>query len=411
MRANNNPRVTLDIDLQNSANQEYDASASSHTTASTVHSSSSSREDGRHSSQPLISPDGSSAMSVSVDTLDVYDEVSPGGTHRLNAYVLGKDDQRHVAQALEDVEQRTPILLHRHGGRPRKVKIHAHTVHYHEAPHYVQGNEFLVRGYRMELSWQQCLQSCFVANNEIPNIWSHFIGFLAFFSLFIWVWTPSFPIPVSVSTDPQHHILFGVFCLCVSLCCCNSTIYHIFCAMSQQMSFMLLQADYLGILAQIGGSVMLVLFYLFYCNPPFQILYLTLNGIATALGIFATTRKRFYENEARNLRASVFFLVAATSLVPAAHFFAIAPYHILFENGLDWPFYSMVLVYVLGITFFVSRIPERCCPGKFDLCLHSHSYMHCCTVIAAAFHLYGCIKLVTFIDDRDGMSCSKSWWD
>jgi adiponectin receptor len=349
----------------------------------------------------------SDASAVSVDQLDVYGETSPGGTRHLRAVIADEEDQKAVQDAIEQSQAESPILP-----RKRAVKLHAHTVHYHEAPDYCKGNTYLVKGYRVELTFADCLRSAFSRNNERSNIWSHAIGFLIFFLLLILVWTPALPWPkgASVEHDPHHRVMFTLFCACVALCCWNSTVYHTFGVLSGKMAFRLLQADYLGIIAQIGGSIMLVIYYAFYCNKDFQILYLTMNAVFSSIGIFATTRKVFFTNEARAMRATVFFLIAASSLVPVFHLFAVVPYAMISHHGLDWPFYCMVSVYLLGIFFFVTCIPERFRPGHFDCCVPSHSYMHICTVVAAGFHFYGCWHLMTYLADRDGFTCRDSYW-
>ena len=55
-----------------------------------------------------------------------------------------------------------------------------------EAPDYLQDNEYLTRGYR--INHNSCcvtVKSLFTCHNESVNIWSHLIGALCFFGFFI----------------------------------------------------------------------------------------------------------------------------------------------------------------------------------------------------------------------------------
>lgn len=44
------------------------------------------------------------------------------------------------------------------------------------------------------------------------------------------------------------------------------------------------------------------------------------------------------------------------------------------------------LIYALGAIIYMSKVPERCKPGTFDICGHSHQLFHFCVVIACFIH-------------------------
>jgi len=44
------------------------------------------------------------------------------------------------------------------------------------------------------------------------------------------------------------------------------------------------------------------------------------------------------------------------------------------------------LIYVLGAVLYMTKVPERCKPGAFDICGHSHQLFHFCVVIACFVH-------------------------
>jgi len=54
------------------------------------------------------------------------------------------------------------------------------------------------------------------------------------------------------------------------------------------------------------------------------------------------------------------------------------------------------LIYILGATIYMLRVPERWRPGTFDLCGASHQIFHFCVIIACCIHFYG--NVITFRD-------------
>ena len=46
------------------------------------------------------------------------------------------------------------------------------------------------------------------------------------------------------------------------------------------------------------------------------------------------------------------------------------------------------LVYGLGALLYMTRVPERCKPGTFDMCGHSHQLFHFCVVFACCVHYF-----------------------
>jgi predicted membrane channel-forming protein YqfA (hemolysin III family) len=58
---------------------------------------------------------------------------------------------------------------------------------YHEAPYYMQDNEYIFRGYRIRFNTtKKILKSLFMIHNESVNVWSHLIGVGLFIMLIIY---------------------------------------------------------------------------------------------------------------------------------------------------------------------------------------------------------------------------------
>ena len=56
------------------------------------------------------------------------------------------------------------------------------------------------------------------------------------------------------------------------------------------------------------------------------------------------------------------------------------------------------IVYVMGGLFFITRIPEKYIPNKFDYCFHSDNNLHICALLAFIFHFCG--AFINFIIGR-----------
>ena len=59
---------------------------------------------------------------------------------------------------------------------------------YHEAPEYLQSNQYLLTGYRINYdSWGKLARTIFMLHNETVNMWSHGLAALFFICLGIYV--------------------------------------------------------------------------------------------------------------------------------------------------------------------------------------------------------------------------------
>ncbi|KAJ6822791.1 heptahelical transmembrane protein ADIPOR3-like [Iris pallida] len=172
----------------------------------------------------------------------------------------------------------------------------------------------------------------------------------------------------------------AMFCLLASSTC------HLLSCHSRRLAYIMLRLDYAGIAALIATSFYPPVYYSFMCNPFFCNLYLisiTLLGIAT---IAASLLPVFQSPEYRVIRASLFFGMGVSGVVPVIHkliMFRHRP-EALYTTGYE---VLMGTFYGLGALVYAARIPERWKPGKFDIAGHSHQLFHV-LVVAGAFTHY-----------------------
>ncbi|KAJ4962418.1 hypothetical protein NE237_022357 [Protea cynaroides] len=173
----------------------------------------------------------------------------------------------------------------------------------------------------------------------------------------------------------------AMFCLLASSTC------HLLSCHSRRLSYIMLRLDYAGIAALISTSFYPPVYYSFMCNPFFCNLYLgfiTILGIATTL---VSLLPVFQRPEFRSIRASLFFGMGLSGVVPILHKL------ILFRNhpeALHTTAYEILMgvFYGTGALVYATRIPERWKPGKFDIAGHSHQLFHVLVVAGAYTHYH-----------------------
>ena len=131
--------------------------------------------------------------------------------------------------------------------------------------------EIIWAGFRPcgQRDWLACVRSAFSLHNETTNIWTHFLGFLAFAHLFRQLFATTLPEhPAGVLDEdyfPWRAFAFG------SLACAGaSSVFHTFMNFSDVHFRRLLVLDYMGIVAQIWGGQMMATHYLLACYPGWR---------------------------------------------------------------------------------------------------------------------------------------------
>ncbi|GMH20575.1 hypothetical protein Nepgr_022416 [Nepenthes gracilis] len=316
-----------------------------------------------------------------------------------------------------------------------------------EVPEYMKDNEFIRKYYRGEWPLKQVLFSLFQWHNETLNIWTHLLGFALFLGLIVvnLVHVPqvvdlfgifrSFPkgAEMNVSHDSKSLLMgttkllnlksinhpgynyvpmemaaarwpFYIFLSGSVFCLLSSSLCHLFSCHSYNLSMQLLRMDYVGISVMIITSFFPPIYYIFQCEPHWQIIYLsgiTLMGTFTVVTLYSPTLS---SGKYRGFRAILFTSMGLFGLIPAVH-----------TSIMNWdnPKRNMILAYELfmalfylaGTGFYVTRIPERFKPGWFDIAGHSHQIFHVFVIMGALAH-YGAALI--FLDYRDIVGCDSS---
>ncbi|KAK6941703.1 AdipoR/hemolysin-III-related [Dillenia turbinata] len=329
------------------------------------------------------------------------------------------------------VSDENSMVLHNKRGKNRKKrknesqkkKTRYGLLSYHELPDHMKDNEFILNYYRVNWPLKHAFFSLFKWHNESLNafnwicavpglnrgefdasasssgsIWQIHLGTTRLIDL------RQMASQKMVSALP--HVVaerwpFFVFLGGSMFCLLSSSICHLFCCHSHHLNILLLRMDYVGIAVMIITSFFPPIYYIFQCDPIWQIIYL--SGI-TAMGVFTIITllsPALSSGKFRTFRALLFLAMGLFGLIPAIHAMVVnwheprCPITLAYES-------AMALAYITGTMFYVSRIPERFKPGWFDLAGHSHQIFHVFVVIGALAHY--CAALI-FLEWRDHVGC------
>jgi channel protein (hemolysin III family) len=198
--------------------------------------------------------------------------------------------------------------------------------------------------------------------------------------------------PQSTST-PVWPVL--IFCFGGVMCLGCSAVYHWWVGYCRHYHDALCRVDLAGISFMIWGSSVPLIYYVFIDDEFWRNAYL---GGATVL-CGATLAFTALPADVLH-RVKVYRVLAYL----AAGAFVVAP---LIHSICRWGLYSeevrryvndgyLALVgffYVFGAFIYVSRIPEKYYPGKFDLVFASHQIWHALVFAAAYVHYFGAVEL------------------
>ena len=184
---------------------------------------------------------------------------------------------------------------------------------------------------------------------------------------------------------PLYIMLISAF-----ICFGFSTSFHWFSIYSKELYSFLCRLDYAGITLLIPGSCYPPYFYFYYCEKVIGTIYLTIISTFSFIVFVCTLYPGFHGPNFRRLRGSLFLILGVSTSIPILHLAFFGKFVKGFEEKpylIFW--YIGGIVYVLGGLFFVTRIPEKYIPNKFDYCFYSHNNLHICVLLAFIFHFLG----------------------
>lgn len=276
----------------------------------------------------------------------------------------------------------------------KKVKATAGRIEivlFEDLPECFQDNPWIRSGYRqISNSASSCLHSCVTLHNETMNIYTHLVPavVLAIFQIAIQIKiTQHFP-----EATLLDRIVIGSNVLAAIITFILSASYHALLSHSWDVASLWLRIDYAGILILIVGSFFSGIYVGFYCLPTPRTFYWTMIVTFSSITATAVLHPKLQHSKYRALKAYAFMATALTGFVPIGHGLYLYGWQEMWVRS-GMPYYFLEgIIYLAGVFFFVTRIPESIWPGSFDIWCSSHQIFHVLVVAAASTHMYGVWK-------------------
>ena len=246
---------------------------------------------------------------------------------------------------------------------------------------------YIFTGYRQtDTTFIQCLKYIFVLHNDWGNFWTHFIPFIAWIC---WLYKLSFKLDFTSAYWWPLLMLWAGGC---SYAFCSSMAHCFGCKSlkARQICFMI---DYHGIsMYAFGGGVA----YYFYERPldvelfSYTSLFITMYMLISLSATLICSLSRFFWEEYRYfLRAGAYVLPYMAECFPffSRLSFCISNGNDCLTETLPYHFTAFFISHLMAF-FFVSKLPERLLPGKFDIFFHSHQLFHIAAALVTSIQFY-----------------------
>ena len=253
----------------------------------------------------------------------------------------------------------------------------------------VHRQPYILSGYRQtNISFFQCLQYALVLHNDVVNFWTHFLPLPAWL-----VWF--FALVSHYDLDLSQPYSYPLVCSWIGSCsyALFSSIAHLFSSKSLLVHEVCFMLDYLGIAMYGLGLNIAGLFYLSPSNSPFfsyTSMVLTFEVSFAVMASIIGSLSRFYWTDYRFIiRVSAFVLPYVCYIGPFLHRACICwLYGTDCIPGTSRFHFLSTLATAMAVFFYISKIPERFMPGRFDTFVQSHQFFHICCVISTSFQIH-----------------------
>ncbi|KAI6229126.1 Progestin and AdipoQ Receptor family [Aphelenchoides fujianensis] len=272
-------------------------------------------------------------------------------------------------------------------------------LHRDELPRSLWINEHIHTAYRpTKMTFGLCIRSAFQLNNETINIWSHLLGFVYFAFM---QWNTLVHVLPSIGASTTDYVVTSLSVGGSQVCMIMSTLFHTFGCIDAEQHDRWLRADVFGISAGLIGMYLSGIYLSFYCFLEAMNTYLAVLGVIVAISIYVPARSHLFQSKFWGTRIGylhlIYGLIVSFGLYPAVHWIQL---HDGFEHPhvVEWLPRLVVLFALIGVAFafYATLLPERLCPGKFDVFGCSHQWWHLFILLAMVYWHEAGVQLLTY---------------
>lgn len=191
-----------------------------------------------------------------------------------------------------------------------------------------------------------------------------------------------------------------------------STTFHLFNCSSPDSFACTARLDYSGIGIVILMSQWGMMVYAFYCwTIPFYI-FTGILGFFSIVVVVGPMFRIFHHRRFRIVRALMYVVLSV--VFPLVWWILCSVKYGVYSKLVVHIFYLgcalCYLGYAFGIFFYISRVPERIFPGKFDFAFGSHSIWHVGVIAGAALLLTSFVQVAHNIQDNSCSQLETFWY-
>jgi adiponectin receptor len=143
-----------------------------------------------------------------------------------------------------------------------------------------------------------------------------------------------------------------------------------------------------GIIVHMFGMSLYLIYAMLHCHPEVLWRAFVRIGLCFAAMSYLCTRKEFTDQKYKTVKPIPFVLLGLVLVQPMISWSTDDSIGPLSEKAevVMWCSSSWLL-FMLALGLYVSRIPERCFPGDFDLVGNSHNLFHIFVVVGSTLAL------------------------
>lgn len=254
---------------------------------------------------------------------------------------------------------------------------------------------YILGGYRRPSSsaWECFKYTLNLSSNDALNFWTHFVPFWVSLALFL---------RASQSIDFLDVHYSPLLCLWAGtlayLLC--SSVAHLFACMAEEVRHVCFMIDYSGISLYAMGGCLATFYYLQSLDGlyyRFKWPLLIGDTILVVMATVVSSLSRFFWRKHRFvIRMTAYLLPYLTGVLPYAS--RVLAGCFWYGNDCIETLHGHLLgnIFSLAMAFFyVTKIPERFYPGKFDTVCQSHQLFHLCAFGLSFVHMSVCPRDAT----------------
>uniref|UniRef100_A0A7I4YIS6 Progestin and adipoQ receptor family member 3 n=2 Tax=Haemonchus contortus TaxID=6289 RepID=A0A7I4YIS6_HAECO len=271
-------------------------------------------------------------------------------------------------------------------------------------------NKYVIRHYRpANMTNKMCAKSIFHWTNETINIWSHLLGFIYF--TYCQYEMNAYRIPL-MGGHFEDHLVISLSIFGSQVCMLFSAAYHTFCCANERKRQKFLKLDIFGISAGLLGMYLSGIYTAFFCFQDHLETYFYMLMSIFFITAYVPTREDFFDRKIVGSRIGYLHIIYTSIIIfgfcPTTHW-------VYLHGGLandhvaNWLVDIFILYGLMALAFFfyVTLIPERLCPGAFDLVGCSHQWWHIFILSAMVFWQRAGVDLLGFYRMNES-SCRDS---